>query len=128
MQLYDWLQCNRYSVYTTLRDDGSNKEGILPTSVFKDLMNGMRVPLSGDEWDKLLKTYDKKGEGSINWNDMLTDHKYIHAVRAQKCSVPMVTIILLIYCLVRTTSWGQMMTLKERKRSIAQVYVCVLTM
>lgn len=40
----------------------------------------MDVPLSEEQWENFLRIYDKKGEGSINWDDILSDHKYVHAV------------------------------------------------
>lgn len=43
-------------------------------------MKGIDAPLNEEQWENFLKIYDKKGEGSINWDDILSDHKYVHAV------------------------------------------------
>lgn len=64
---------------------GENKNGTISVEVFQTILKDMSVPLSGDQWTKLLKVYDKKNEGSLNWEDLLTDHKYVHAVRRCCC-------------------------------------------
>lgn len=40
----------------------------------------MGMSLQSDERSKLIKIYDKKGEGFVNWDDLVSEHKYIHAV------------------------------------------------
>ena len=65
-----------------LKEGSVNDDGVIQSDVFKELMTQMGAPLSEEEEEKLLKIYDKKGEGSINWDDLLTDHKYVHAVSA----------------------------------------------
>lgn len=57
-----------------------NKDGVMPTESFTATLTNIGVPLTETEWPQLLKTYDKKGEGSLNWDDLLTDHKYVNAV------------------------------------------------
>ena len=57
-----------------------NKNGVLPVDGFISALEGLGVPLTEEEWPKLMKIYDKKGEGSINWDDLMSDHKYVHAV------------------------------------------------
>ena len=52
----------------------------MPTDELFGALDSMGMGLQSDDQSKLLKLYDKKGEGFINWDDLITDHKYIHAV------------------------------------------------
>ena len=48
--------------------------------VFTTYLDSLGVPLDEDQWMKFIKIYDKKREGFINWYDIISDHKYVHAV------------------------------------------------
>ena len=74
-------------MYNTLKYSPDNKEGTIPVDRFKEALGELRVPLGGEEWEKLMKTYDKKETGSMSWDDLLTDHKYVHAVSSYYKSV-----------------------------------------
>ena len=68
-------------VWESLKNCVDNKSGVLPVETFKTLVGeGMEAPIGEEDWPKLLKIYDKKNEGVLNWEDLLSDHKYIHAV------------------------------------------------
>ena len=112
LQLFDWLQTNKHTVFTILKENPSNKEGVLPTEVFQTLLRELGVFLSDEEWVKLLKIYDKKGGGSLNWEDLLTDHKYVHAVRYP---TEFLHFISYIACFISNTSLDQMTISRGRK-------------
>ncbi len=78
--MFDWLQCNKQLVYYSLKDTTTGDDGVIQCDVFKDILTQCNIPLTEEEWEKLLKIYDKKGEGRMSWDDLLTDHKYVHAV------------------------------------------------
>ena len=80
MQLYDWLTMNKLAVKDLLRGFDSENKGSLETEDFFTSMASMAMPLTEEGKAKLLTVYDKKGEGKISYNDLLSDHKYIHAV------------------------------------------------
>ena len=72
---------NKILVWESLKNCIDNRNGVLPVETFKTLLaEGMDAPITEDDWPKLLKIYDKKNEGVLNWEDLITDHKYIHAV------------------------------------------------
>ncbi|XP_019849609.1 PREDICTED: ankyrin repeat and EF-hand domain-containing protein 1-like isoform X1 [Amphimedon queenslandica] len=80
IKLYDWLQVNKLVVWESLQNCVDNKNGVLPVETFKTLIvEGMEAPIGEEDWPKLLKIYDKKNEGVLNWEDLLLNHKYIHA-------------------------------------------------
>ena len=43
-------------------------------------MEQASVPLGPEELKKLVSICDKKGEGVLNYDDLLSDHKYINIV------------------------------------------------
>ena len=45
----------------------------------------MGVPLQSDDLTSLLAIYDKKGEGVMNYDDYISEQKYIHAVSLILC-------------------------------------------
>lgn len=71
---------NRHSVLDLLREQDPDNKGTLPTDTFTSTLQSIAVPLESDEFSKLLALYDKKGEGVMNYDDFLTEQKYIHAV------------------------------------------------
>ena len=44
----------------------------------------MGAPLTGQDMTKLMRIYDKKGEGHLDWDDLISEHKYINVVRKRK--------------------------------------------
>lgn len=63
-----------------LREQDPTLSGSITTDVFTTTLESIGVPLSSEEMAKLLAVYDKKGEGKLNYDDLLTEQKYIHAV------------------------------------------------
>ena len=79
-QLYDWLTVNKFLVKELLKSHDDKSNGSLGTDDFVSCLYGIGAPLDETSKTKLLAVYDKKGEGKINYIDLLSDHKYIHAV------------------------------------------------
>lgn len=63
-----------------LKSYDSEGTGSLETEDFFSCLSGMGKLLEEECKAKLLAIYDKKGEGKMNYGDLLADHKYIHAV------------------------------------------------
>ncbi len=63
-----------------LKEQDEERSGVIPSDKFTEVLQGIGVPLQSEEFDKLLKVYDKKGEGKLNYEDFLTEQKFIHAV------------------------------------------------
>jgi Ca2+-binding EF-hand superfamily protein len=61
-------------------EDAAKSEVITPEQFFSTL-EGIAAPLDSDIKVKLLATYDKKGEGKVNYTDFITEQKFVHAVR-----------------------------------------------
>ena len=80
LQLYDWMVVNRVAVMDVLKEQDEERSGVIPSDKFTEVLQGIGVPLQSEEFDKLLKVYDKKGEGKLNYEDFLTEQKFIHAV------------------------------------------------
>jgi len=80
-QLYDWLVVNKLAVRDLLKSYDAESTGMVETEDFFSCLSGMGKSLDVEHKTKLLATYDKKKEGKINFGDLLSDHKYIHAVR-----------------------------------------------
>ena len=77
-----------------LREQDPGVSGSISTEMFISILESIGVPLSSEEMTKLLTIYDKKGEGKLNYDDLLTEQKYIHAVSN----------VLLCYSIVISTS------------------------
>ena len=75
---------NKPVVIDVLKEHDTNKSGVISTEEFTTSLQGIGVPLQSEEFDKLLKIYDKKGEGKLNYEDFLTEQKFIHAVSLSK--------------------------------------------
>lgn len=71
---------NKLAVKDLLKGFDSENNGSLETEDFFTSMSSMGMPLTEEGKAKLLTVYDKKGEGKISYSDLLSDHKYIHAV------------------------------------------------
>ena len=63
-----------------LREQDPDSKGTISTDALTSTLQSIAVPLESDEFSKLLALYDKKGEGVMNYNDFLSEQKYIHAV------------------------------------------------
>ena len=57
----------------------------------------MELPLQSDDIIKLLSIYDKKGEGKINYDDFISEQKYIHAVSHSLITASYSTMTLYMY-------------------------------
>lgn len=71
---------SKMAVKDLLKSFDSEDKGSLETDDFFTSMSGMGMPLTEDGKAKLLTVYDKKGEGKISYSDLLSNHKYTHAV------------------------------------------------
>lgn len=71
---------NKISVKEMLRGHDTERTGSLPVVTFMACLSELHIPLSQDSKTKLLAIYDKKGEGVINYDELLSVHKYIHTV------------------------------------------------
>lgn len=83
MQLYDWITVNRASVSELIRshDEGEELVGNISTDNFVELLKSLQCPVNNDEnISKLLAIYDKAKHGRLNYEDLLEEHKYVHAV------------------------------------------------
>ena len=56
------------------------RKGALETDELFSSLSDLGVPLEEEGRTRLLAVYDKKGSGKISYEDLLADHKYIHAV------------------------------------------------
>ena len=52
----------------------------MTTEAFTSVLHTMGVPLQSDDITSLIAIYDKKGEGVMNYDDYVSEQKYIHAV------------------------------------------------
>ncbi len=80
LQLYDWITVNKLGVKGLLKDADTDGKGSLSTDMFMSTLSTISIPLEEESRAKLLAIYDKKGEGEISYSDLLSEHKYIHAV------------------------------------------------
>ena len=56
------------------------KEGVMATDAFTSVLETLGASLQSDGVTKLLTIYDKKAEGVMNYDDFISEQKYIHAV------------------------------------------------
>ena len=56
------------------------KEGVMATDAFTSVLKTLGASLQSDGVTKLLTIYDKKAEGVVNYDDFISEQKYIHAV------------------------------------------------
>ena len=80
LQLYDWAHTNRHLLLELCREQQSGEDGVMTTDAFTSVLHTMGAPLQPDHITSLLTIYDKKGEGVINYDDFISEQKYIHAV------------------------------------------------
>ena len=62
------------------RAQDTDKTGSLPVDTFMNCLSDLHAPLADEGRTKLLVIYDKRGEGTVSYDDLLNDHKYIHTV------------------------------------------------
>lgn len=63
------------------RDEGGELVGNISTDNFVESLKLLQCPVNNDEnMSKLLAIYDKAKHGRINYEDLLEEHKYVHAV------------------------------------------------
>lgn len=81
-QLYDWIIVNKTSVNEVLRshDEGGELIGSISTENFIESLKLLQCPINDDGISKLIVQYDKSKQGRLNYQDMLEEHKYVHAV------------------------------------------------
>ena len=80
LQFYDWLIVNKIAVKDHLKSQDSECSGSMAVEKFFGCLLDLGAPLEEEHKTKLLAIYDKKGEGSLSYQDLLAEHKYIHAV------------------------------------------------
>ena len=71
---------NKRDIMDLLRAQDPKGTGMIPTDAFTSTLQSIKAPLEHDELSKLLAIYDKKGEGVMNYDDFISEQKYIHAV------------------------------------------------
>ena len=71
---------NKRAILDLLKEEDPGRSGTLPSDLFTSVLQRIEVPLDAEEISKLLAVYDKKGEGVVNYDDFLSEQKYIHAV------------------------------------------------
>ena len=71
---------NKQVVIELLKEQCPDKTDVITTDQFFSVLEGISVPLDSDSKVKLLAIYDKKGEGKLNYDDFITEQKFVHAV------------------------------------------------
>ena len=71
---------NKGLVKDTLRTFDTEKTGSLPVDSFMACMSELHIPLNEKSKPELLAIYDKKGLGTINYIELLSEHKYVPIV------------------------------------------------
>lgn len=74
---------NKASVTELLRshDEGGELVGNITTENFMESLKLLQCPVRSDEnISKLIAIYDKAKHGRLSYDDLLEEHKYIHAV------------------------------------------------
>ena len=67
-----------------LRAQEENQGTVIPTETFASALESIGAPLTGHDMTKLMRIYDKKGEGRFDWDDLISEHKYVNAVCKQR--------------------------------------------
>ena len=58
---------------------------MISTEGFTSVLHTMGAPLQSEHLESLFSIYDKKGEGVMNYDDFISEQKFIHAVRHLYC-------------------------------------------
>ena len=74
---------NKRAVLELLKEKSTEKSDVVTTELFFSVLEEIGAPLDSDCKSRLLAIYDKKGEGKINYDDFITDQKFVHAVRRE---------------------------------------------
>ena len=75
---------NKAALLDVLQAQEENRGTVMPTEAFALALESMGAPLTGQDMTKLMRIYDKKGEGRLDWDDLISEHKYINAVSELK--------------------------------------------
>lgn len=75
---------NKRAVVELLKEKNPEKSDVVTTELFFSILEEIGAPLDSDSKSRLLAIYDKKGEGKINYDDFITDQKFVHAVRREE--------------------------------------------
>lgn len=76
---------NKQVVVELLKEKDNEKASVLPKEVFFSVLEEIGAPLESETRAKLQTIYDKKGEGKINYDDLITEQKFVHAVSVCVC-------------------------------------------
>ena len=74
---------NKASISDQLRshDEGGELVGNITTENFVESLKLLQCPVRSDEnISKLIAIYDKAKHGRLSYDDLLEEHKYVHAV------------------------------------------------
>ncbi len=71
---------NKRAVIDLLRESDVQTSLTVSTEAFTTALQSLEVPLEEENWTQLFAIYDKKNDGVINYDDFLSEQKYIHAV------------------------------------------------
>ena len=83
MQLYDWIVVNKTCFSELLRshDEGGELVGNISIENFVESLKLLQCPVNNNEnISKLTAIYDKAKHERLNYDDLLEEHKYVHAV------------------------------------------------
>ena len=74
------MQGNKRALIDIFREQEAAEREVITTDAFMGILERMRVPLQSEDLMELFSIYDKKNEGLINYDDFISEQKYIHAV------------------------------------------------
>ena len=95
----------------------------MTTDAFTSVLHSMGVPLQSDDIVSLLNIYDKKGGGVINYDDFISEQKYIHAVSHNCKSMDFGHSCVFYSSLHSNTRLALMMTSRQKRYFSLHVYV-----
>ena len=75
---------NKRVVLDLLKEQNPDKSDVIANELFFSVLEGIGAPLESDAKAKLLTIYDKKGEGKINYDDLFSEQKFVHAVSEKR--------------------------------------------
>lgn len=62
-------------------DEGGELVGSISTDNFMESLKLLQCPIKSEEnMSKLIAIYDKAKHGRLSYDDLLEEHKYVHAV------------------------------------------------
>ena len=74
------MQGNKRALIDLLREQEAADSQVITTDAFVGILERMRAPVQSEDLMELFSIYDKKKEGLINYDDFISEQKYIHAV------------------------------------------------